>query len=341
MGRKSGGLAWALVLAPLALAAPATAQDFSAGKKVDRPEASRSLGDGAMPRKAARTGAPQRSGEAGRALPGASAAPSYRMIGRSRDGTAREIAPSQRVIEAIQGEKKAELSRDVIGRDGRSHVKDTTQYPNIAVGFLQSTNTDPQLVYNCTASLIGPRIAITAAQCVYDHDVDGGWLESSRFWPALNGADVVPFGEAEWDEMYVLEDYIKDYDGSYDSVWPYDVAVIVFKEPVGDNIGWLGYNSFEDLDAFDAVLTGYGDGREPWRQFDSKCKVPKDDITALDIMHQCDADSMSTGAPVYVHDAGDDSYTVLALNMGGLNGKNWALRITEPIALWIDDLNRR
>lgn len=341
MDTKLGALAWALVLAPLALTAPAIAQDFSAGRKVEKPEVSRSLDAAAKPQKTTRTNTLERSSEASRAVPGTVGAPTYRMIGRSHDGAAREIAPSQRVIQAIQGDKKAELSRDVIGRDGRAHVKDTTEYPNIAVGFLQSTNTDPQRVYNCTASLIGPRIAITAAQCVYDHDIDGGWLEASHFWPALNGSDVVPFGEADWDEMYVLEDFIKDYDGSYDSVWPYDVAIIIFKEPVGENIGWLGYNSFDDLGTFDAVLTGYGDGREPWRQFDSRCKVQKANISDLDFLHQCDADYMSTGAPIYVHDAADDSYTVAALNMGGLNGQNWALRITEPIALWIDDLNQR
>lgn len=341
MSRYWGGVAWALVLAPMAVTAPAAAQDFSAGKKVDRPEVSRSL-EGEAPARDGRSAAPQRSSESRRGFPGASAAPSFRMIGRSNDGAERRIEPSERVIKALEGVRKAEQSRDVLGRDGRSLVQDTTQYPNLSVGYLQSANTDPQLAFSCTASMVGPRIALTAARCLYDHSVEGGWLETARFWPAINGEKFVPFGTAEWQDMYLLEDFITAYDGSYDSVWPYDIAVIVFQEPIGEDlVGWFGYNSFEDVESLDLTLTGYGDGREPWRQYDSKCKVQKAGIGDLDIAHSCDADYMSAGAPMYLHDAETDSYTVVALHQGLLGNQNWALRITEPLALWIDDLNRR
>jgi len=342
MGRHLGGMAWALVLAPLALAAPATAQDFSAGKRVDTPDVARSLEGADGPAKGVRSAAPQRSSETSRGFPGASAAPSFRMIGRSHDGTERVIEPSERVIEALKGVRKAEQSRDVIGRDGRSQVQDTTTYPNITVGFLQTANAEPKIGLSCTAAMIGPRIAVTAARCVYDHDVEGGWLETARFWPALNGEAFIPFGQAEWEDMYILEDFIKAYDGSYDSVWPYDIAVIIFEEPIGEEtVGWLGYDSFGDVDSLDFTLTGYGDGREPWRQYDSTCKVQKADIRELDILHACDADYMSAGAPMYLYDAEEDSYTVVALHQGLLGTRNWALRLTEPLALWIDDLNWR
>jgi V8-like Glu-specific endopeptidase len=337
MNKIVGRLALGLVATPLLFGASALAQDYSAGKKVEKQEVSRSASIGVHPKKGARTDTQTRSGAAMRDFGGKTS--SLRMVVRTRDGKERTVEPSQRVLDAAIGKKAENMQRDVIGRDSRHHVEDTLEYPNITVGLLQSTNSDPELIYNCTAALIGPRIAITAAQCVYDHDLDGGWLENTMFWPAMNGEDDMPFEAPQWEEMYVLDDYISAYDGSYDSVWPYDVAIIVFSEPIGEDLGWLGYNSFEDLGAFNANLVGYGDGQQPWRQYYSSCKVAEADISELDLMHKCDADYMSVGAPIYLHDEASDAYDVMALNMGGFNGQNWALRITEPIALWIDDLN--
>lgn len=339
MNRLIGSMALGLMAVPI-FGAASLAEDFSAGKKVESPAVSRSVAPSANLRKSTRNAAPERSQSTSRDLPGMTGkSPSLRMVVRSHDGKQRTVEPSQRVLDAAMGGKKAENQRDIIGRDSRRHVKDTMAYPNITVGLLQSTNTDPEIVYNCTATLIGPSIAITAANCVYDHNVDGGWLESTSFWPAMNGEDTMPFGAPEWSEMYVPEEYIQNYDGSYDSIWPYDVAIIVFTDPIGQDTGWMGYNSFPEIGTFDANLVGYGEGDVAWQQYASSCKVLSKNLGQQDLLHSCDADYMSTGAALYIHDASDDSSTVAAINQGGANGQNWALRITEPMAQWIDDLN--
>ena len=96
-------------------------------------------------------------------------------------------------------------------------------------------------VWSCTAALIGPKTAITAANCLYNHAEEGGWRDKVVFWPAVNGEDNAPYGGFDYDTEYVFQAYITDYDGTYDGIWQYDLGLVTFKDPIGDSLGWLGY----------------------------------------------------------------------------------------------------
>jgi V8-like Glu-specific endopeptidase len=334
------------------------ADDFSAGRSVDA-EASRDIGAGDFTAKPSKAPAMKRSADASsrgvlddeNALRDA-----YSVISRSRDGTERTIEPGSKVIEAIKGDKKAEnepaapkgaadpavaeASRDVIGDDNRVAVDSTTKYPYDVVGMIETVHSKSGTTYDCTASLIGPSTIITAARCVYSHDLDGGWMDKLTFWPGINGQNNVPFGSFDWANMYVFEGFIKKWDGTYDSVWPYDVAVIELAKPAGNQLGYLGYDSYPNLGDFQGNLVGYQSDKPSWTQWRSTCDVVAENITDQDFQHDCDADAWSIGAPIYAYQASDKSRRIVGLNMGAMGNVNWALRISAPILEWINSLNK-
>lgn len=340
---------WTVLLLSVAvvISVPAAAQspDFASGRKADPAEADRTVTPATdMPAASApRTRSGRSAGETGRSLGSGrtGGGPGMGMTGRGRDGSERRIEPSQRVLDSISGEDRAQTGRGVFGADDRRPVVDTTEYPYGAVGLVQATHPDPQITVNCTGALVGPKLLITAAHCLYDHTLEGGWIENVSFWAGINGNDKVPFGQSDWAEMYVFDGYIANYQDSYDSVWPYDLAVVILSEEVGNRTGWLGYDSFAGLGAFQASLIGYRADQTEWSQWSSACRVEAGNVTDIDFMHDCDADAYADAAPIYVHDASDDSYRIVGLNMNDLDDMNWALRLTEPMALWIDDMNRR
>ncbi len=327
------------------------AADLSAGMAKDTDEASRgapvtefsavrSKGPGGV-----RTSESARSGGITENTDG------FTVLGRSRSGEVKRTAPSQKVIEAITGKKKAEGkaatqmaadpgaedegARAVIGADNRIRVTNTKKYPYNVVGMIESVHTKTNSSLNCTAALIGPSTIITAAQCVYVHELEGGWMDEITFWPGLNGENDVPLGGFDWTNAYVLEGFVTQYKDSYDSVWPYDVALIELAQPVGDQTGYLGWATYPDMGDFQANLVGYQSDKEDWTQWRAVCDVTSENLSDVDFVHDCDADGWSTGAPLYVYDSNDKSRRIVGLNMGGLQNANWALRISEPINQWI------
>lgn len=338
-------------------AMPAFAQDISAGKEVANPEASRSLGT--TTEFAARKSGPRslvRSEGANRALglDDAAAIKSFTIVSRSKDGTETRTAPSEEMLKALKGEKKAEAdmaapegaadplvaeesARAISGSDNRLPVKNATQYPYVAVGFLDAVNEKQQQNWGCTATVVGPSTILTAASCVYAHEMEGNWMEDLTFWPAINGEANIPFGGYSWVNMYVFEGFITNYDGTYDSIWPYDVALIELDTPIGDTTtGWLGFGDYPDLGDFEGNLIAYNDDVPAWEQRRGVCSIRVENMSEQDLLHDCDSDdNWSWGAPIYYFDQSDKSRRVVALNMGGFGDANWALRLHGPVYEWM------
>lgn len=351
-------LAATLLLASAA-AAPSLAQSQIDGSAPPASEAAR----------AAPVGAPPQAGAV--AVPGISAnrdatralsldpdtaKRAWSLIGRSSDGGEVRLEPGEGVIRALEGEQRGavepeggggtaaafvedEESRAIVGADNRVRVSNTRAYPFSAVGYLQMQNAAGEHGF-CTAALIGPRIAVTAAHCLYNHAVEGGWLDNFAFWPGLNGENDNPFGGHDYKTVYVFDAFVTDYDGSYDSVWYYDIGLIEFAEPIGDNLtGWLGTMGAGDDNDFEGNLVGYQNDKEAFTQWRSVCSVPAEDIGALAFLHQCDvAASGSSGAPIYVLNRQNGNRHVVGLHIGPEGSGNWALRLHQPIFEWVSAL---
>jgi V8-like Glu-specific endopeptidase len=233
-----------------------------------------------------------------------------------------------------------EASRQVFGSDDRIQIANTKVYPFSAIGYLESKDVKGNYE-SCSATLIGPKTVLTAAHCLYNHEA-GGWQEDMFFVPGLNGATAndAPFGGYEYDAAYVVQGFIDNYQGYYGSVLPWDLGIITLKQPIGDNLGWLGYNNYDALGDFTANIVGYpGDkpGGTMWR---STCNVLAENIGDGYFQYDCDTYPGSSGSAVYAYDEGAKARIVVGVNVAESTDFNTAVRINAVYLEWINSLNK-
>jgi V8-like Glu-specific endopeptidase len=357
MKQRTAALLATGMLSLLLFAAPSFAGDYSAGKDATGAEASRAIGSAAEFKGAKAKPVPgiqaDRSASRDVLLDDAAIEKAYTIIGRSSDGRDIKLAPSDEVIDAIKnakaggkrtsvegggGDPADAASRNIVGPDNRVQISKTTTYPYTAIGYLQMENKKGE-VWSCTAALIGPKTAITAANCLYNHGEDGGWREKVVFWPAVNGEDNAPYGGFDYDTEYVFQAYITDFDGSYDGIWQYDVGLVTFKDPIGDTLGYLGYTG-EDIGDFQGTLVGYHDDKPAFTMWKSTCNVLAENISPADIVHDCDSTNGTDGAPLYYYDQANKARMVVGINIGPSGDANWALKLNPALVAWINSVNQ-
>lgn len=347
------------ILCAMACAAPVLAADVSAGN-AGTGEASRASG-GTAELKAKAKAVPgitvDRSASRSLGFDEATAAKAFTIIGRSSDGKEIRIEPGEAVMDAIKAEKSGEKrtsiegggedpaaaadgeTRNIVGQDNRVQVSNTTQYPFSTIGYLQMENKKGE-VWSCTAALIGPKVALTAGHCLYNHAEEGGWRDKFVFWPAVNGESNVPYGGFDYDTAYVFQAFITDYDGTYDTVWQYDVGLITFKDPIGDSLGWLGYTTGETTGDFKGNLVGYHEDKPAFTMWRSACNVVAENTSQADFVHDCDFTGGANGGPIYFYDDRTKDRIVIGVNMGPSGNANWALKLYGPIYQWINTINK-
>lgn len=306
--------------------------------------------------------------EASRAAPlmdEASAVKSYGVAGRSSDGKQIKSDPSdatkKAVIEqlkapaeggadgdATSGPQKAEdpaltegeeANRQVFGDDDRVQIKNTKAYPFSTIGYLESKSTKTGNYSSCSATLIGPRTVLTAAHCLYNHE-DKDWLDDFLFIPALNGstANDAPFGAYEYDTAYILQGYIDNYQGYYGSVIQWDLGIVTLKDPIGNNLGWLGYSNYDDLGDFTANIVGYPGDKPMGTMWRATCEVMAENIGVDNFTYDCDTYPGSSGSAVYAYDNGSKQRIITGVNVAESPAANSAVRLNAANVSWINSL---
>jgi V8-like Glu-specific endopeptidase len=362
MRRISKGLLTSAMVMAVFATTPALAADYSAGKAVDSAEAARSLGGKEFTARQAKPVPSLKGGistsRSAAVLDPEAAKKAFTVIGRTHDGKDVRMEPGEKVLRAISGEAKPEqrgaldpattidpeagedsTARAVVGADNRIKVSKTTTYPYTTIGYLELKNSAGEYL-SCSAALIGPSTILTAGNCLYNHSQEGGWFDDFTFWPAVNGENDVPYGGFEYDTAYVFEGFITNYDGSYDSVWPYDIGLITLQQPVGDSLGWLGYWDYENLGDFQGNLVGYHNDKPAFTMWRSTCGVLAEEVYDNYFLHGCDFDVGGMGAPIYLYDSDAKSRVVVGVNIDGTEEANWALRLDGPIMEWIQEINK-
>lgn len=364
MKKLATSFALSALLSTAMWAAPASAEDFSRGSEGSG-EASRSpMAEEFKLREATRPIASPKieAGEESRAAPitdEAAVINSLTAVGKSRDGKQLRVAPSDALKAIVKEQLNApkdgsktssprkaedpafkegdEADRQVFGEDDRVQIKNTKSYPFRVIGYLEAKSASGNYG-SCSATLIGPRTVLTAAHCLYNHE-DGGWLDEFVFVPGLNGPEDAPFGAYAYQDAYVVEGFITNYQGFYGSVVPWDLGIVTLAEPAGDQLGWMGYNNFDDLGDFSANIVGYpGDkpGGTMWR---ATCGVVAENIGDDYFQYDCDTYPGSSGSSVYAMD-GNNQRVVVGVNVAESPDANTAVRINHTYLEWINSLNK-
>jgi len=284
-------------------------------------------------------------------------------VGKSSDGKELKVEPSDALKQAVKqmldapeggadktsGPSKvedpafkagAEAERKVFGDDDRIQIANTKIYPFSAIGYLESKDLKGQYE-SCSATLIGPSTVLTAAHCLYNHDA-GGWQDEIFFVPGLNGstANDAPYGGYEYQDAYVVQGYIDNYQGFYGSVLPWDIGIVTLKQPVGQNLGWLGYANYDNLGDFTANIVGYPGDKPAGTMWRATCNVLSENVGDGYFQYDCDTFPGSSGSAVYAYDEGQKARVVVGVNVAESEDANTAVRVNAAYLEWINNLNK-
>ena len=167
---------------------------------------------------------------------------------------------------------------EVLGQSLEKVAK-THFYPEYAIGTLEN---------GCTAFMIGPHHALTAARCVYNYN-DSIWSRNLDFWRGKNFDEYIQW--LEWSQVVIPLDYfISETPGKN---W----ALITFREDSESPV-WLRISYSNDILNIPLTLYGYLQD-QPWGiMYSSVCHGddPQPDSKCLAI--QCGTDQKFSGGPI-------------------------------------------
>lgn len=193
-----------------------------------------------------------------------------------------------------------DVVRELYGRDDRVEVE-ATQYPYSAIGRLEMAGG------RCTASLVAPRVVLTAAHCLFaDYGAGSVFDRPLKFMAGYaDGRSAAVSRVIDW---WVPEEYDPDTALTDPASDGYDWAFLTLADPIGDVVGTLEVYAgltVKDLEkaahrGWDEIANaGYGmDNDEIQRvHFDCPILQPWPDNT---FYHQCDELPGNSGGPLFI-----------------------------------------
>lgn len=207
----------------------------------------------------------------------------------------------------------------IIGKDDRTQVKNTTEYPYSAIAHIESN------LGGCTGWFIDEDLLATAGHCVYDPQ-SKRWAQWATIYPGRDGKNF-PFGYANAVEFYTVTGW------AYQGDPYYDYGAIRIERPLGQQTGWFGFrwqkSSYNNVEV---NISGYPGDKPYGTQWEHREKIRKSTVHQLHYAN--DTYNGQSGSPVYMKTHSDCSPCSIAIHTNGVYGNsiyNRGTRINEEV----------
>ena len=162
--------------------------------------------------------------------------------------------------------------------DDKLHrVISTNYYPEYAVGILDN---------GCTAFLVGPQHALTAAHCVYNYNTST-WTTELDFWRGRNAEYYLQ--RMEWKHVIIPYQFYSSGDDNQN--W----ALLHFTD---ESPVWLKLAYSEHIRNTPLTVYGYLQDKEWGTMYSTMCWSSSEQLDTVDLAIQCDSDKVIAGGPV-------------------------------------------